>query len=608
MNRVTLWLVGGVLVAGLLAAQPGTFSWSLPRGDERNSGVVNLPLRPPLTLFWHYVPTQVRQHNRLAITHDGERAFLVTSNDLICFSLFDARKYEWKTENLPYSFTTTPILAGNRLFVGTSIGDVLVYDPLTGAQVATLSWERVSINALGVSDGWLFIGTSDGYVHAAPIEGTGGALTQVGLGYPVTTNFAVGRWKGGTFLCVGGGAQRLFFISVTEKGGQVQLREYARPLLPAGTSLTDPVFDPQTETVLVATGNYLVRLSPRGGILSYNRVKGTIYGAPVVAPDGMVYVATDERMVYAFSGRRLSERWSRELPSGLYAPMLLTDQTLWAVTHDGMLYGLDAQQGEVLWRFRLGDVNPNYLSTGVLAPLVAAPFGICVVDTNARVYAFTLPTFVPDTAPPSIHNPTLLLYGTDPSGIWRQIVGYRLREDFSLRDAPAIPGRAPIYLRVRVMDGGSGVAERELRAQLLSLRTQPLQTKDLFAEFKPVQAEWVIYVHAEPPAKREQPGVKEAAPAPSPQPTGRVRVLTPLPDGEYVVVLQARDYAGNRVEKRYGFRVDNTLPPPVIQITGAPGTGLPGGLGMPGGMFGMPGGPGGLGMPGGPGGLGTGGY
>ncbi len=602
MKRARVWLVGTVLLAGLVTAQPSVISWTLPRGDERNSGVVALPLRPPLSLLWHFVPPQVRQHNRFAITHDGERAYLVTSNDLICLNLLDGRRYEeWKTENLPLIFTTPPVLASGLIFVGTSQGDVYAFNPVTGAHERTLSWERVSINALTAADQWLFIGTSDGFVHAVPLQGAAETPLRVALGYPVTTNFAVGRWKGGTFLCIGGGLQRLFFISLTEKGGQLQMRDYARTLLPAGTSLTDPVFDSQTETVLIGVGDHLVRLSPRGTILSYARVKGTIRGAPVVSPEGTVYAATDERMVYAFEGRLLKPKWSLELPSSVHAPMLLTGTTLWVVTSDGLIYGLDTKTQEVLWRFRLGDVNPNYFSTSVLAPLVATPFGLCVVDTNARIYAFTLPAFAPDTAPPHIYEPTLLLYGSDPTGLWRQIVGYRLRDDFSLQDSPAIPGRAPIYLRVKVMDNGSGVDERSLKAQLISLRAQ--RTTDLFSEFKPVQAEWMIYVHAERPAKEGKP--TSEAPARQ-EVAGRMRLLTPLPDGEYVVVLRANDYAGNQVERRFAFRVDNTLPPPIIQITGMPGVGAPGGAGVPGapgGMFGMPGGPGfpGGGFPGGPG-------
>ena len=577
-----------LLVAGWLGAQVSTIVWQLPRGDERNSGFVSLPLRPPLSLLWHFVPPQPVRTNRFGFVHDGERAYMVTSNDLLCLNLVDAQRYEWRTENLPIVFTTPPILAGGRLFVGTSQGDVIAFDPTTGAQLATLSWERVSINALGTAKGWLFIGTSDGFVHAAPVQGEG-AVASVSLGYPITTNFAVGYWKGGTFLCVGG-AQRLFFLSLTEKNGQLRMRDYARPLLPGGTSLTDPVFDPKTETILVGSGNYVVRLSPRGSIIAFASLKGSVRGAPIIAADGTIYAATDERMVYAFEGLRPRVKWAREMPSSIHAPMLLTDGTLWLTTLDGLLYGLEAKSGEVLWRFRLGDVNPNYLSTGMLAPLVATPFGICVVDTNGRIYAFTVPEFAPDTNPPALYEPTLLLYGSDQTGFWRQIVGYRLRDDFSLLDSPAIPGRAPIYLRVRVMDGGSGVDERSLKAQLIALRPKPPQGTDLYGEFKPVQAEWLIYVHAGRPSPAAR---KEVA--------GGMRLLTPLPDGEYVVMVQAADNLGNRTERRFAFRVDNTLPPPLIQVTGLPGApgaggmtgvgpGMPGAGGVPGGFPGAPGG------------------
>ena len=62
-------------------------------------------------------------------------------------------------------------------------------------------------------------------------------------------------------ICVGT-ASRLFFLRLTKEGERVRLRELARPLPPAGGSLTDPVYDPATRTVYVGAGETLARYSP----------------------------------------------------------------------------------------------------------------------------------------------------------------------------------------------------------------------------------------------------------------------------------------------------------------------------------------------------------
>lgn len=566
-----------VIVTGMSLGQVAEIPWRLPRGDATNRGFVALPLSPPLAVFWSFVPPQPARVNRFPIVHDGQRAFLVTPNSLYALSLVDGQLNEnWKTTNLPYVLTTAPVLADGRVYVGTSRGEVLAFDAETGAPAGTISLQQTTISALGTYDGYLFIGTSDGFVHCAPL----GNLMEshsVRLGAPVTTNFAFIAQKEMTIVCVGT-ASRLFFLSLTMQGGRLTLRELSRPLPPAGGLLTDPVYDPTwTHTVYIGAGEFLARYNRFGQPMMPLRLKGSVRGAPVVAPDGTVFVGTDAGNVYALAPRSLAVRWQKTLPSGVHAPMLGTGDTVWAATFDGLLMGLDAETGEVKWRFRLGDINPNFVSVTTYAPIAAAPFGLVVVDTLGRAYAFTTAQFIQDAAPPAFYEPTLLLLSAE-----RQIANYRLFDDALTPETPTIPGRPPIYLRVRVADRETGVNERSLKAQLLALRSRPPQVTDLTGTFKPALGEWTIDVHVDKTSS-ETPGRV-------------VRVLPPLPDGEYLVVLHARDYAGNTARQAFAFRVDNTLPPPRLstaQMTpGAPGTpGAPSTPrpGVPGGVGGSPG-------------------
>ncbi len=610
MKRRICWVAGVVLAAGVLLAQPSDILWQLPRGDERNSGFAPLALRAPLSLFWYFLPPQPTRSNRFTITHDGQQVYLVTANSLICLDTFSGRSKGWKTENLPYVFTTPPIVAEvqqqdgqrkRRLFVGTTRGEVITFDPVTGAEAGRIAFEQ-NINSLGAYQGTLFIGTSDGYIHLLPLKETDGKLSEkvrsVRLGYATTTNFAFGERKGNAFLCVGTGSQRLFFFRFLPQRDGLTLREYARPLLPAGGSLTDPVYDPLTDSIFVGASNFLVRLTGWGIPARLVRLKGSVKGTPVLAPNETLFVGTDAGIVYAISTRNLAIKWQQEVKSPVQAPMLATGDILWAVTFEGMLLALDtsediARKGKeekdrIRWRFRLADIDPNLTGVAVSAPIAAAPFGLCVADTAGRIYAFTEASLFRDTTPPTFYDPILLLHSAS-----RQLVGYRLYDEPVMEEAPVIPGRAPIYLRVRLLDSGTGIDEKSLKAQLLELRTRPQRVVDLTGEFDARRGEWSVNAHAEP---REEP---------KPGPTRRfARVLTPLSDGEYLVVLHATDYAGNKAEGRFAFRVDNTLPPPEIQTAQMPGApGVPGGPGVPGQPPGTPGGPfggpGGLGGPGG---------
>lgn len=575
------WSVGvgsvAVLAVGWLMAQSAVL-WQLPRGDAHNSGFASLPIQPPLATLWSFIPLQPARVNRFSLVHDGQHAFLVTPNSLYALSLADGQINEsWKTTELPHVFTTPPVVADGRVYIGTSRGEVLSFDVETGAPGPSIALKQVSINALGAHGGYLFLGTSDGFVHYAPLSNLT-ELRSARLGYGVTTNFAFADHKDRTVVVVGT-TSRLFFLNFSDQPGAPTLRELARPLPPAGGPLTDPVYDPKTDTVYVGAGSSLARYSQWGTPALPVRLKGSVLGAPVVAPDGTVFVATDSGTVYALTPRGLSIRWQKSVLSSVHAPMLCTGEVLWVATFDGLLLALDTRTGDIRWRFRLGDINPNFVGVTVYAPIAATPFGLVVVDTLGRAYAFTDARLVRDTAPPTFYDATLLLLSVE-----RQVVGYRLLDNPVAQEAPAIPGRPPIYLRVRVADRETGVNESSLKAQLVALRAQPTPITDLSGTFKPATGEWTINVHVEKPVE----GTPERV----------VRVLSPLPDGEYVVVVQATDYAGNTVRESFGFRVDNTLPPPQLQTAqstpGAPGApGSAPGLAGARRPFGPPGGPGG---------------
>lgn len=168
-----------------------------------------------------------------------------------------------------------------------------------------------------------------------------------------------------------------------------------------------------------------------------------------------------------------------------------------------------------------------------------------------------------------------------------------------------VRGAGPIYLRVKVFDAGSGVDPQSLRIRQESGGPVGWEAAyDAAGGFA-----WAIY-----------------------EPKGDI--APDLADGEYVVSISIKDWAGNEARKVLAFVVQGDLPVPApnvgrtpaaagggptLGLPAGPGTGIPIGPGMgppmgipggpPGGPPGMPMGPGGMGpeMPMGPAGGGVGG-
>lgn len=572
MRKFSFSLFALPFILGVLLGQAPLTVWRLPRGDEQGSGFASLPLQPPLCSLWYFLPETPTQGSRFNMTHNGRRAYLVSATTIAFLDLATGQII--REEQLPVMITTVPVVIRDKVFVGTSQGEILSFDAETGVRGEAVELGRVAINGLGAYHDFLLVGTSDGYLFAIHSRDLTGELSGIRLGEAVATDILVGQGKGIAFACVGTVSQRLFFLRLQGGDKSLSFRPYSRLLLPPGASLTLPVYDPKTDSVFVGVGQRLLQFRARRGLLTRRvRLRGAIKAPPALTPDGLLIVGTDQGLLYALSIRDLRLRWRRALGAPIRSAPLVTKDWVWTATIDGILFGLDLKTGRVHWRYRLADIDPNLPNIAVLAPLVATPFGLCVTDTAGRVFAFTDQTVVQDTTPPVVWEPFLSLMSSEG-----QLVGYFLFDNPSFEEVPVIPGRPPIFLQVRLMDGGTGVDERTLRVHLLDIRRGRI--RDLRHDFNIRTGRWIIYVHERRYIPRG--------------PTGRAIAAAPrLQDGEYVVILKASDYAKNPMEARFAFRVDNSLPLPTLQAAGT--TGMPG---APGGAPAGRGGQVGRGLPG----------
>ncbi len=578
MKRLTVGLVLALFSLVVLAQKP-TLTWLSPRGYPYNNGFAYLSLEPPLAPLWYFLPLRPsRSHNR-GVTSDGRFVYWTGPNTVTCLDLLTG-SVKWEQTDLPFTLIGAAVVGDDAIYVGTAQGDVISLNPLDQGRFGpALACGRVNVNSVGYYKGILFAGTSDGTVHYTPIRATGVSPGSFSIGYGPVTEFAFWDADNAIRFCVGTTSQRLFFFELSGEGGKARLRSYAHPLLPAGGNITDPSYHPEQDCVFVGVGEYVVRVHARFGTIGYRtRLRGTVKGGVAVSPDGTVFVATDAGNVYALRGRDLVLLWRSELGSPVVSPVLITPNYVWVASFQGLLYALESKTGRVRWRYRLADRDINLRNIAILGPIAGAPFGLMVTDATGRIYAMAPATIVKDVTPPIFREPFFILLSAS-----RQQVGYFSLENPTAAEIPAIPGRAPIYLRVLVSDQGTGVDERTIESYLLETRTN--RRVDLTSEFEPARGQVLVNVHTV--YRRE----------------GRVRAATvpPLPDGDYVVVVRAGDYAGNMGEGRFGIRVDNRLPPPELPTTmaGAPtGPGVPGAPGAPGG----PGVVGGYGPGAGPGG------
>ena len=179
---------------------------------------------------------------------------------------------------------------------------------------------------------------------------------------------------------------------------------------------------------------------------------------------------------------------------------------------------------------------------GVSAAPVAVEGQVFVLGDNAALYAFESTPF--DAAAPYASDPSLSLYNSE-----KKFDSYLLDPE----DPMVLPGAAPIYFAVQLIDTGSGVQPDSIKV-LLNQQVLAGPTRVLFNPGTGVLS--VNLVEAKP---------------------GQRAVL---PDGVYTMAISVKDYAGNELAYTGTFTVDRAAPAPAPKNPApAPTTGGPEGTG-----------------------------
>lgn len=210
----------------------------------------------------------------------------------------------------------------------------------TNAQAAT---------PLAVNDGTLYIGSQDGHAYAFDAA-TG----------DVRWERSVGTYIGGGVTMTNGdlyvGADEAL-VSLDPESGKNRWRFGTDRILRAPPSVVDGV------AYLGSVDRHIYAVDAASGDELWAAEAGTthrsgIQASPAVA-DGTVYVGGGDGSAFGFDAETGEERWSTRIGGRVYADPVVSGDTLY-VGDGGELHALDAATGEERWRH---DAPPRLYST-----------------------------------------------------------------------------------------------------------------------------------------------------------------------------------------------------------------------------------------------------
>ena len=273
-------------------------------------------------------------------------------------------------------------------------------------------------------------------------------------------------------------------------------------------------------TVYIAAGNVMQARQAKSGRLKWGvQISSDISTVPAVA-GGAIYFGCKNGKVYALtSAGKL--KWAKPVDMGapIYGSPIVANDTVIIGNSKGLLMAIDVKTGQPKWTYK---VQPSLLNFGRLkyvnigaAPVVSNGTLYVLVDDGA-LHAFRCD--VPDAIPPQASTVV------------------------PARDS-LMPGAPPIQIAAIVSDQGSGVN---------------MNTVTLLLDDQPVKHELIP----------ERGIVWYKTPVTQP--------IDPLDDGLHTVTLQLSDWAGNKLETKWCFTVDNRIKR-AVKSAPQTGTNNPGG-------------------------------
>jgi outer membrane protein assembly factor BamB len=319
-------------------------SWPVFRGDAEFTGTAAGSLAPKLQLLW-----STKVGGSVAGPVVGRGRIYVASGKVAALNPADG-KILWLFTN-EVSYSTSPVLAGNVLFVGADSGEVAAFD----ADKGTILWTNTvggqitgSGNVLETKDRKIFfMGSHDNWMYA--FDGATGALSW---------KFETGNFINGSPALVKeelvfGGCDATLHVVGAADGKE-------RIAIPAGSYLGG---SPGTSGGKVYVGHYegsVVCADLGTGKIDWEFTTGegkqtTFFSAPAIG-GGKVVAGCRDGQVYCLSAKDGKKLWTFQSSGEIdMAAVICGDKTVFG-TPDGKLHVVDLEKGTALWSYELGAV------------------------------------------------------------------------------------------------------------------------------------------------------------------------------------------------------------------------------------------------------------
>ena len=249
---------------------------------------------------------------------------------------------------------STPVISGDRLFVGSLTGDLYCVNALDGTTVwnrtiePNLSWYGVGSCPL-IYESTVFLNTaSDGALFAFDLDGN--ELWNITTGnygrYPPTVAYYISPAAHDGNIFFGGLGPALYCVNVST---QAEVWNFST----SGTVSTAPAIEDGVAYFATCSKMYAVKVT---GDEVWNRsLKGTI-SSPAVAYGG-VYIGSDDGKMYCFDTSDGDEIWNISVGANVKSSPVVADETVYFGTNiDGdMVYALNATDGSLRWTYDTGN-------------------------------------------------------------------------------------------------------------------------------------------------------------------------------------------------------------------------------------------------------------
>ena len=468
---------------------------------------------------------------------------------------------DWKFTGTPFQGNiAAPVVSEDTAYFASG-GIVYAVDLASGAQKwrypAVGSLPRAIIFTPAYSDGSVFLSTGEGL---SALDATTGKLKYPSFVIPngATTSPVVI----GDSVYFGGGNGRIYALNTktgdpvnatfrnginlqTDISGNMTTANGMLYVITAnqvmhavdaltGTQRWGVRIEGETRGAIVVPAGELLYVSAGSALQAYRASAGQqrwaigtprpITAPPAVDSDGVAYIVTADRAVYAIAGKgvRAESVWKKTIPvvdTNVAAQPVIADDLLLIATEGGGIWAFDKATGALRWNYLLHPSATENQPLPVRAGVSAHP--ITVGDT---LYALsddgTLTAFrhnAEDTTPPTI-TPIRPAQG-----------------DY-------VNGQPPFTIRARVMDEGSGLNMETLSVKLDDNQI-PLQrvlgvgTNGFVFDNATGELQYTIY----------------------PRAGNEVGRTTALSDGHHTVTISAKDWMGNTTTRSWSFAVDDTI-------------------------------------------------